>query len=418
MKWGRWFLGNAFAGMPQFDRRVWILSFGRLLSQVGIGFTLFYAPIFFVSQVGLSATQVGLGLGSGSISGVVGRVWGGTAADSVTWGRRRVLLISAAVSTLADLVLVLATDFPVFVVGQLLMGLGVGLYWPATEAMVADIVTVEQRQDAFAIVRLADSLGLGLGVIFGGILVATTGAYRLLFVIDGVTFLLFFGVIYGAIAETLPPQLANPGSSLRGWAIALKDQTLLIYVAGNILFTTYLAQVQSTVPLYLSQFVGGGLSEATLSGLFTGHVVLAALCQLPVSRALQSMSEVRGLMVSACLWGLGFGLVGLAGVSSVGSVAWAAVAMATMAIAMASYTPVASSLVVALAPEDRRGVYLSVNSLCWAFGYFIGPPLGGWALDQARWVADGFWVAAAVSVSVAIAILAILGRRLASTPKG
>jgi MFS family permease len=412
MKWGRRFGERVIAGMPQLDRRVWILSFGRLLSQVGIGFTLFYAPIFFVSQVGLSATQVGLGLGSGSISGVAGRIWGGTAADSPTWGRRRVLLISAAVSALADLVLVLATDFPLFVAGQLLMGLGVGLYWPATEAMVADIVTVAQRQEAFAVVRLADSLGLGLGVIFGGVLVATTGAYRALFVIDGITFLLFFGVIYGAIAETLPPRTAEQGSSLSGWLIALQDKTLLIYVGVNILFTTYLAQVQSTVPLYLNQFVGGGLAEATLTGLFTGHVVLAALCQLPVSRALQSMGPVRGLRVSACLWGLGFGLVGLAGVSAVGGVIWAAAAMAVMAIAMTSYTPVASSLVVTLSPEDRRGVYLSINSLCWAFGYFIGPPLGGWALDQARWVADGFWVAAALSVSVAIAILSILNRRL------
>ena len=32
--------------LPDFDRRVWILAGGRLLSQVGIGFTLFYAPIF------------------------------------------------------------------------------------------------------------------------------------------------------------------------------------------------------------------------------------------------------------------------------------------------------------------------------------------------------------------------------------
>jgi hypothetical protein len=49
---------------------------GRLLSQIGSGFTLFYAPIFFVNQVGLSATAVGIGLGSGSISGVVGRFLG------------------------------------------------------------------------------------------------------------------------------------------------------------------------------------------------------------------------------------------------------------------------------------------------------------------------------------------------------
>ncbi|MEL7227930.1 MAG: MFS transporter, partial [Cyanobacteria bacterium J06576_12] len=49
---------------PQLDTRLWILAAGRLLSQLGIGFTLFYAPLFFADDVGLSATAIGLGLGS------------------------------------------------------------------------------------------------------------------------------------------------------------------------------------------------------------------------------------------------------------------------------------------------------------------------------------------------------------------
>lgn len=155
--------------LPQLDHRIWILAGGRLLSQIGIGFTLFYAPIFFVDQVGLSATQVGLGIGLGSVAGMAGRFLGGSLADSPRWGRRPVLLGSALISALADLVLVLADDFPIFVLGNLLMGFGVGLYWPATEAVVADIATESQRNEAFAMVRLADSLGLGLGVVLGGL---------------------------------------------------------------------------------------------------------------------------------------------------------------------------------------------------------------------------------------------------------
>ena len=147
--------------LPSLDHRVWILAGGRLLSQVGTGFTLFYAPIFFVNQVGLSAALVGIGLASASVSGVVGRFLGGSFADSRFWGRRRTLLLSAAISAVADVVLALTFNFPTLVIGNLLMGLGIGLYWPATEAAVADLTTVEQRNEAFAVTRLADSLGLG-----------------------------------------------------------------------------------------------------------------------------------------------------------------------------------------------------------------------------------------------------------------
>jgi MFS family permease len=70
-----------------------------------------------------------------------------------------------------------------------------------------------------------------------------------------------------------------------------------------------------------------------------------------------------------------------------------------------------------LAPETLRGVYLSVNSMCWAIGYFIGPPIGGWALDQPRAIADSFWLVAAFSVFGVVATLAYLDHRLQKQPR-
>lgn len=404
--------------LPALDYRIWILAGGRLLSQIGIGFTLFYAPIFFVDQVGLTATQVGLGLGIGSISGMVGRFLGGSMSDSPRWGRRPTLLWSALVSAAADGVLVLANDFPIFVLGNLLMGFGVGLYWPSTEAVVADITSEAQRNEAYAAVRLADSLGLGIGVVLGGVLIAATGAYRALFLVDGISYLLFFAVIYYTIQETLAVEGDRP-SFFRGWGQALRNTNLLIYALVNILFTTYLAQVQSTLPVYFNQFEqagseGTGLSETTLSILFTWHVVLTAAVQLPVARALKTLSQSRGLMISACLWGIGFGLVGMAGLTGTFPVWWAAAALSVMALATVAYTPIASSLVVMLAPVSQRGVYLSINSMCWAIGYFIGPPLGGWSLDQGPIQANSFWLGLALSILPALGILGVLEQRLIS----
>lgn len=100
------------AWLPRLNYQIWILAIGRLLSQMGSGFTLFYAPIFFVNQVGLSATLVGLGLGSQSISGVIGRFLGGSLSDGM-FGRKRTVLMSAVVSAIAAFVMAFATNFPV-----------------------------------------------------------------------------------------------------------------------------------------------------------------------------------------------------------------------------------------------------------------------------------------------------------------
>jgi MFS family permease len=402
------------AWMPQLSHQVWILAIGRLLSQLGSGFTLFYASIFFVNQVGLSATAVGIGLGSSSISGVIGRFLGGSFADSKFWGRRRTLLLALVISAFACVILAFTYDFPIFVLGNLFMGLGVGLYWPATEAAVADLTTIEQRNEAFAITRLADNLGMGLGVVLGGALIAATGNYRSLFVIDGISFLVFFGVVYAAIPETRKFDQNYSKAAFQGWAVALGDRYLMIYVLVNILFTTYLSQVNSTMPLYFTNFISGasssGFSPQLISALFTWHVIVAALCQLPIARFLNRFSRPRALMFSMLLWALGFVLIWVTGVAATGQIIWAVLALGVLALATVAYTPSASALVVELAPESLRGVYLSINSQCWAIGYFIGPPLGGWVLDQSLTIVHGYWLAVAASTSIGILILQYLGR--------
>jgi len=402
-----------FSWLPDLNYQVWVLAAGRLLSQTGSGFTLFYAPIFFVNQVGLTATQVGLGLGSASISGVVGRLLGGSFADSQFWGRRRTLLLSAIVSAIASLVLAIAHDFPVFVAGNLLMGLGIGLYWPANEAMVADLTAPAQRNEAFALTRLCDSLGLGLGVVLGGLLVGATGAYRSLFVVDAVSFLVLFAVVYWSIVES--NQATGNHEAVSGWRQALRDRRLLTYAVANVLFTTYLVQVNSTMPLYFTNFLSGlptGFSPPTLSALFTWHMLVSVACQLPVARRLNRFSRAWGLMLSAALWGVGFLLVWVTGVVSSSHLLWAILALGVLALATVAYMPSASSITVELAPESLRGVYLAVNSQCWAIGSFIGPPLGGWALDQSASVAHGLWIGLALSVGIAMLILQRLDRMM------
>lgn len=401
--------------LPQLDRRLWILMLGRLLLQLGTGFVLFYAAIFFVNEVGLSPAAVGFGIGSESISGVVGRVLGGSLADSPRWGRRKILLISAAISAVADLVLAISNNFPVFLLANLLMGLGVGLYWPATEAVIADLTDVNNRNEAYALNRLADSLGLGLGVVIGGWLIAATGAYRAMFLIDSLSFLVFLGIIYKAIPETLNRSQAPP-NLLQGWVMALRDRPLLTFVMANLLFTTYLAFINTALPLYLTRFVSETPAEtfhpAVLSVLFAWYIGLCVLCQMPVVRLLKSLNHAHALMISAFLWAIGFALVWYTGQVTRAYPLWAGLALAVMAVATVAYTPSASSLIITLAPEQRRGVYLSVNSLCWAGGYFIGPTIGGWAMGGSRTIAEGFWVGALLSVSVIFLVLQGLHRQL------
>ncbi|MBG1241650.1 MFS transporter [Nostoc sp. NZL] len=405
--------------LPSIHRQVWIFAIGRFLSEVGTGCTLFYAPIFFVNQVGLSATSVGVALGSASISGIVGRIVGGSLADSGHWGRRRTLLLATAISAIASLVLAATNNFTILVIGSLISGLGIGFYWPAAEAVVADASQIDNRRETFAIARLADNLGLAIGIVLAGFLIAIIGSYRWLFVIDAISFLVFFGVVYVGISETEQQQIGKSEKIelFTSWIAVLSDRRFLVYIAVNIFFTIYISQIHSTLPLYFKNFVIKstieGFAQTTISVLFAWHLVFAIICQLPVTSVLKRCSHTLALTVSAILWAIGFGLIWVSGTAPSHHLVWAILALGVFAMAIVSYNPSAASLVTELAPENQRGVYFSINALCWAVGSFIGHPLGGWALDHPQIITNSFWLCFILSVAIAVAILQYLNRILA-----
>lgn len=406
--------------LPSIHPQVWIFAIGRFFSEVGTGFTLFYAPIFFVNQLGLSATSVGVALGSASISGIVGRIAGGSLADSEYWGRRRTLLLATAISAIASLVLATTNNFTSLVIGSLISGLGIGFYWPAAEAVVADASQIDNRRETFAIARLADNLGLAIGIVLAGFLIAIIGSYRWLFVIDAISFMVFFGVVYVGISETEQQQIEEfeKTEHLTAWMAVLSDRRFLVYITVNIFFTIYISQIHSTLPLYFKNFVfvestAKGFAETTISGLFAWHLVFAIICQLPVTSILKRCSHTLALTVSAIFWGIGFGLIWVSGTAPSHHLLWVTLALGVFAVAIVSYTPSAASLVTELAPKNQRGVYFSINALCWAVGSFIGHPLGGWALDQPQIITNSYWLGFILSVAIAMVILQYLNRILA-----
>jgi MFS family permease len=392
--------------MPQLPRQVWILALGRLLSEIGSGFTIFYAPIFFVQQVGLSATSVGVALGSASISGVAGRLISGSYADR--WGRKPVLLLSTLIGAIACFIFASTQNFPTLVIGCLVQGLGLGLYWPANEAIVADLTTGEERRIAYAFTRLADNIGMGVGIIAGGLLISSTGGYRWLFIIDGISFCIFFFTIIFAISETLQ-QGKEPTKLVGGYLTALRDRRLLVYVMVNIILTIYISQTQTTLPLYFSNFVAQaqarGFDPQVISALFAWHLLMTVICQIPILTFLHRFSHARSLMISGGFWVLGFACMTLTGTAANYQLWWASLGLGLFALAIVAYTPTASALIADLAPASLRGVYTSINSLCWAVGYAVGPPLGGWALDRSPQFAHNFWLGLAATVPLVWAIL-------------
>lgn len=404
--------------------QVWVQAVARALYQAGYGSIQFFIPLVFVNQMGLSATVVGIGIGSGALAGFVGHFLGGYLADSPKYGRKRTLLFSAVLSISAALLLALTQNLPLLVIANLIMGLSAGCYWTAADAAVIDVTAPTQRHKAFAVLVLADSIGAGLGIWGGGILLSQANQAQTLFFVDSFILMMFLVLIQLAIPETRQDNLEH-SDTLQRFAVALNDRALRLFILVNVLFTTYVALVNSVLPLYFTHVVAvsvpevtteAGVSLSRVTNLFTWcYVGFGAVLQLPLAQVLGSLLKVQVLMISMLLWGGGFFLVWATGMVASIQLIFIIAALCVLSIASAIYKPFAPAVIAELAPESLRGVYLAISYQCWSVGYFIGPVLGGWAMDQSRMIAHSSWIVVAISTICGLIILRVLSQSQLST---
>jgi len=411
----------AIAALHLSNHQIWLQALGRSLCQIGAGLVYFYIPLVFVNQVGLSATSVGFSVGLSSLTGIVGHILGGVLADSPQFGRKTTLVLSGGLGALECLLLSVTHNLPLLIAANLLLGLSVGFYWTAADAAVMDVTAPSERSQAFAIMSVAENLGNGIGILGGGILLTMVKqSHQLLFVGCGVVFLAFVAIVQLTMPETRQTSASEHSHS--GLLVALRDKSLLVFILANVLFTTYIALVTSTIPLYFTNFVpaiaGQGQSVTSTASLFTWcYIGAGALFQLPIAQVFRRFDRVRVLMIALLLWAIGFSLVWLTGTLTVAQSTWGVLALLVMALASITYKPFAAAIVSELAPASLRGAYIAVSSQCWAIGYFVGPTVGGWAMDQSAAIAHRSWLVAAATTVVGLLVLSLFNRvHAAETP--
>lgn len=404
------------SGLQLSNRQIWLQALGRSLCQISAGLIYFYIPLVFVNQVGLSATSVGFSVGLSSLSGIAGHILGGVLADSPRFGRKITLMLSGGLGALEAFLLAFTYSLPLLMSACLLLGLSVGFYWTAADAAVMDVTEPEERSQAFAIMSVAENLGNGVGILGGGLLLTLLNqSHQGLFIACGIIYLAFALIVQFTIPETRQNQ-SSEAHTATGVFVALKDKVLLIFILANLLFTTYIALVTSTIPLYFTNFVpaisgGADASVSSTANLFTWcYIGAGALLQIPIAQVFSRFSKVHVLVIALAFWAIGFSLVWLTGTMAVGQAVLGVIALVIMALATIAYKPFAAAIVSELAPSYLRGAYIAISSQCWTIGYFIGPTLGGWAMDQSATFAHRSWLVAAATTTIGFLVLSAFNR--------
>ncbi|MFG1944764.1 MDR family MFS transporter [Nonomuraea sp. NPDC048826] len=381
------FLRAAFGGMP---RPFWALWGGTLVNRLG-GMVLPFTGVFLTQTRGLSVAAAGLVMAVFGAGSLLSQLVAGTLADRI--GRRATLTGGMVATAAALLALGYSTTLPAILASMLALGLVVDAYRPASNALVADLVSPEDRPRAFGLLFWAINLGYSVGMTAGGWL-AQQG-FLLLFWLDAVSCLIFAALVWRAVPETRPEAQAESG----GFGVVLRDRLMIAYTLVILGDALMYAQTYTMLPVAMTSLAG--LTTAQFGTAMALNGVLIVIVQPLVSGWLGRRDASRTLAAGLVVMGLGFTLTAFVtntAILAVTIVVWTAGEIVTAGIA--------GTILATLAPAHLRGRYAGLFGLAWSAAGMLAPLLGSALLEvggqRALWFTTG-----GIGLAAAAGMLAI-----------
>jgi MFS family permease len=177
---------------------LWVLSTGGTLLDGFVLFALGVAMPLVVPEFHIAPEVVGL-IGSALVMGaVLGAAIGGRFADHV--GRKRLMLADMVIIVMGAAASATANGAPMLFIGQLIVGVGVGIDFPVSSSYISEVSPKRDRDRMIVATIACQSLGMLLAAMMTSALLRYGGpqSWRLFVGSEGLVALLFFVLRFSA----------------------------------------------------------------------------------------------------------------------------------------------------------------------------------------------------------------------------
>jgi MFS family permease len=384
-----------------YDRRIWVLFYGRIISATGFSIVIPFLSIYLYSNLQVSMTDIGLIFLASSAIGAFGQIIGGEVCDRI--GRRKVMFTAMGLRSIVflGLGLVIAVGLGYYYIAVLIIASSFigSLFDPASNAMVADVVEPSVRLEAYGLLRIGQNIGWTLGPLIGGLMAVFS--YSSLFVLTAMTSATVAFIIMFMITESV--KCPDRGDRFRP-----RD---LGHVLANPLFSGFcittafvflvMAQMSSVYSVFSENVVG--LKTYEIGYLYAINGLIVVFFQMPMARFLSHFRMTSTLMVGSAVYALGYFSVAFAQ-----DFYFLGLSMVVISVGEIITSPSSMNLVANLSPEKERGRYMGVFGLFTNFGWSMGPLVGGILMDAYVKTPVFLWAGVAVFAWIGVVGFAII----------
>jgi MFS family permease len=402
---------------PRLSRAVWKLELGFLLNSFGTGVSYPFLIIYLHNVRGIGLATAGLVLATIGAAGLAASLIAGSLVDRA--GPRRLLTASLGLLVVGYALFPLVHEPWEAFASALLVGAGSGVFWPAQLTLLSTLAPSGRRHAAWGLQRGFLNLGLGLGGLTGGLIARTEEpeTFTVLFLVN-VAATLGYGAVLVRLRGVTVARPAGAGLRRRGgYREALRHRAFVGLVALNVVLIAVGNAQLELLPVFAKN--EAGVSETGIGLVFAAAMLALVLFQLPVARALEGRSRMRGLALAPLLWAAAWLVVDAGGAWLEAAAAAAVFAGAAVVYGLGEcfHGPNYGPLVADLAPSGLEGRYWALSTGSWELGYVVGPAVGGAVLAAAPLA---LWpLAAGVCALAAVAALLLersIPAELRSTP--
>ncbi|QCV55750.1 MDR family MFS transporter [Thermoactinomyces vulgaris] len=381
------------------DQNLKVRLFGEGLIHILFWMYIPFMSIFFADAYGKKTAGISLILSQ--LVSVLANLAGGYCADR--YGRKKMMVIASVGEAVTFFSFALANSpwfsspgwsFVCFTV----LGAFQSIYWPASHAMIADVVAEENRNQVFATFYTASNLAVVVGPVLGGFFFFQHRFELLL--ASGLATLFLSVLIQKYVRETARLREGNAPASgngrwiafakqnLRDYRIIFSDFNFMLFILAGILVSQTFMQLDLIIAVYVTESIPvqtllqwGSFKVETggagfFSWLITENGLMVVLFTVWITKMIRSFHEKNVFVTSSLLYGLSMILLGMT------HLWWLAfLAIFIFTIAEILVVGLQDSFISKLAPESMRGQYFAAASLRFSIGKTIAPaaiPLSAW----------------------------------------
>ena len=277
-----------------------------------------------------------------------------------------------------------------------IVGIFSSFYYPASQAMIADLVDEKERSNVFAVFYTSINIAVVIGPILGAIFYVN---YRFQLLLAVAIICILLALLLAKVArETLPARTKGNQpkekwysfvrSQIADYTVIIRDKVFLLYIIAGILVSQTFMQLDLLLPVYIKDYVHNQTlfsfrdwsftvqGEQAFGLILSENGLLVALFTVVVTRWMTKFRERNVFVLASIIYAVSMILF------SRTELIWGLmIAMAVFTLAELMTAGLAQSFISKLAPENMRGQYFAAAGLRYTVGRTIAPisiPLTVW----------------------------------------